>query len=74
MLHNCLAHEHPVKRISMENRKPGQIQSRFFIKWKRIDIVLLSLCVGTNFAGASGSGSLLRECLMAISQVETELR
>ena len=43
MLHNCLAHDHPVKRISMKKRKPCQIQSRLFIQWKGIDVVLLSL-------------------------------
>jgi hypothetical protein len=44
LVHNSLTNQHPVKGIFVENRKPAQMQSGFFVKWKRINAMLLSLC------------------------------
>src|SRR5439155_11608930 len=35
---------HPVKGIPVQSRKPGQMQRGFFVKRKRINAMLLSLC------------------------------
>jgi hypothetical protein len=50
VLHNRLTDEHPVKRVFMENRKPTQGESRFFVQPKRIYPMLLSLC-GNKLCG-----------------------
>ena len=43
ILHDRLANEHPVKRVSMQSRKPSQMESGLFIEGKRIDAMMLSL-------------------------------
>jgi hypothetical protein len=44
MVNNRLANEHPVKRISMQHRKPSQIKRGFFVKREGIDAMLFALC------------------------------
>jgi hypothetical protein len=39
-MHHRLTDEHPVKRVLMQQRKPGQMESRFFVQRQRLNTVL----------------------------------
>src|SRR5437879_11456818 len=73
MVHDSLTNQHPVKGIPVQSRKPGQMQ-RGFSSSGSTSMLCCFRCAGTNLLGGSGSGSLPKECLMTISQVETERR
>ena len=43
MVHNRLANQHSVKRISMQKRQSDQMKSGFFIEIQRINAMLFTL-------------------------------